>query len=162
MNCAYHPTVEAVAACVNCGRLVCAECKVVLGGKIYCNPCADKVFVARPPFEANTSGMGGGVYIPPEATRWNWGAVLLTPIWSIFNHVWIGLLSLIEPLGIIVSIILALKGSEWAWRSKRWDSVEHFKRTQRTWAVWGVVVTIVSFVIMVIGLIVAVMEETKL
>ena len=42
MNCAYHPYREAVAACVNCGRLICDECKVVLSDKIYCNACVDK------------------------------------------------------------------------------------------------------------------------
>ena len=48
MKCAYHPEREAVGACVDCGRLICAECKTVLGGKIYCNSCADKMAVARP------------------------------------------------------------------------------------------------------------------
>ena len=43
MKCAYHPTIDAVGACVNCGRLICAECKVELGGKIYCNPCTEKL-----------------------------------------------------------------------------------------------------------------------
>lgn len=42
MKCSYHPDVDAVGACINCGRLICAECKTVVGGKIYCNPCADK------------------------------------------------------------------------------------------------------------------------
>jgi len=35
MKCAYHPEREAVGACVDCGRLVCDECKTLLGGKIY-------------------------------------------------------------------------------------------------------------------------------
>lgn len=58
MNCAYHPEVDAIGACVNCGRLICAECKVVLGEKIYCNPCADKLFA-----EAST---------PVKAKELNW------------------------------------------------------------------------------------------
>lgn len=40
-NCAYHPGREPVGGCSNCGKLICAECKVTLGGKVYCNPCAD-------------------------------------------------------------------------------------------------------------------------
>ena len=44
MNCYYHPNREVVGVCVNCGRFICAECKVELGDKIYCNPCADKLF----------------------------------------------------------------------------------------------------------------------
>jgi hypothetical protein len=45
MQCAYHPDREPVGACVACGRLICVECKALLGGKIYCSPCADKIFV---------------------------------------------------------------------------------------------------------------------
>ena len=47
-KCAYHPEREVVGACVDCGRLVCAECKVELGGKIYCNSCVDKIAVGGP------------------------------------------------------------------------------------------------------------------
>ena len=57
-NCAYHPEADVVGACVNCGRLICAECKTVLAEKIYCNPCADKLF-------AETS-------TPPKANELNW------------------------------------------------------------------------------------------
>ncbi len=54
MNCYYHPDREAIGACVNCGRLICAECKTVLAEKIYCNPCADKLFAGAltPPAQA--------------------------------------------------------------------------------------------------------------
>lgn len=41
MNRSYHPGREPVGGCVSCGRLICSECKVILGGKVYCNPCAD-------------------------------------------------------------------------------------------------------------------------
>ena len=44
MKCAYHPEIDAIGACVNCGRLVCAECKTVLNDKIYCNPCVQGLF----------------------------------------------------------------------------------------------------------------------
>jgi DNA-directed RNA polymerase subunit RPC12/RpoP len=49
MKCAYHPDREPVGACVACGRLICVECKALLGGKIYCTPCADKIFVQSKP-----------------------------------------------------------------------------------------------------------------
>lgn len=41
MRCAYHEDREPVGACVNCGKLVCLECKVTIKGKIYCNPCIE-------------------------------------------------------------------------------------------------------------------------
>jgi hypothetical protein len=43
--------------------------------------------------------------------------------------------------------VLGAKGSAWAWRNGRWDSVEHFKRVQRLWAIWGVVVWIGALVL---------------
>jgi len=48
MKCAYHSENDAVGVCVNCGRLVCSECRTTLGGKIYCEPCAGEAFTARP------------------------------------------------------------------------------------------------------------------
>jgi hypothetical protein len=47
MQCAYHPDREPVGACVECGRLICVECKALLGGRMYCTPCADKKFVSK-------------------------------------------------------------------------------------------------------------------
>ena len=39
--------------------------------------------------------------------------------------------------------VLGAYGNEWAWRNKRWESVEHFHRVQATWAGWGAVITLV-------------------
>ncbi|HET6457092.1 MAG TPA: hypothetical protein VFI02_22055, partial [Armatimonadota bacterium] len=30
-----------------------------------------------------------------------------------------------------------VKGSEWAWQNRRWESVEQFKKVQRTWVIWA-------------------------
>jgi len=162
MRCAYHPESDAVGACVRCGRLVCAECKVELQGKIYCNTCAEEILldkakreVSKPVAaiitEENTSGQGKVAVIPQEIRGWNWGAFLLNWIWSIGNNVWIGLLALIPYAGVIMAIVLGVKGSEWAWRSKRWESTEHFRRTQRTWAYWGAGVWAVVIVFIIIA-----------
>jgi len=53
-RCAYHRGREAVGACVNCGRMVCLECQTMLGGKVYCQPCAEEIFVKKTP-EADKS-----------------------------------------------------------------------------------------------------------
>lgn len=98
----------------------------------------------------NTSGQGAGSSVPNEIKGWNWGAFLLSWIWAIGNNVWWGLLALIPSAGLIMSIVLGIKGSEWAWQNKRWDSVHHFKKTQSTWAKWGIIlfvaVTAIGFV----------------
>ena len=78
--------------------------------------------------------------IPPEIDRWNWGAFLLNWIWGVGNNTFIALLTLVPLVGFIMPFVLGAKGSRWAWRNGRWDSVEHFKRVQSKWAIWGVVV----------------------
>ena len=93
----------------------------------------------------------------------------MTWIWAIGNKLWMwvliglaanaiafipgpnnkaGWISLICQL--VISVVLGVKGSEWAWKSKKWDSIEHFKKTQDTWRKWAIVFTIVGFIIGVI------------
>ena len=85
--------------------------------------------------------------IPPEIDRWNWGAFLLNWIWGIGNNTYIALLSLIPIVGFVMLFVLGSKGSKWAWRNGRWDSVEHFKRVQRRWAIWGAIIWVGAFAI---------------
>lgn len=96
----------------------------------------------------NTSGMGKDAAIPPGVAGWSWGAFLLNWIWAVGNRTWIGLLCFIPYVGFVMSIILGIKGREWAWRNKRWDSVEHFNRVQRKWSIWSLVVIVAMFAIM--------------
>jgi Cytochrome oxidase complex assembly protein 1 len=79
---------------------------------------------------------------PAEIRRWNWGAFLLNWIWGIGNNTYIALLALVPVFGLIMLFVLGAKGSAWAWRNGRWDSIDHFKRVQRRWAIWGAVVWI--------------------
>jgi hypothetical protein len=89
--------------------------------------------------------MGALSLLPPELRGWNWGAFLLTWIWGIGNNVWIAMIALgglIPYVGWVVSIVMAIvlgvRGNEWAWQKKSWDSIEHFRKTQRTW-MYGVI-----------------------
>lgn len=106
--------------------------------------------------------MGGGgtfntsVPVPPEISGWNWGAALTFGLWSFTNKVWIGLLALVsllvslfnpDPtlLGLciiiifVMEIVLGAKGNVWAWRSRKWRSVQDFKSHQRAWAKAGII-----------------------
>jgi|GEM_PF-1751407 len=76
--------------------------------------------------------------IPPGIAGWSWGAFLWNWIWAIFNNTWIGLLALIPGVNLIMIFVLGAKGREWAWKNKKWDSVEHFNRVQRKWSLWGI------------------------
>jgi serine/threonine protein kinase len=94
----------------------------------------------------NSSGMGSGAPVPQEiAHGWNWGAFTLPLFWSIANRTWIGLLCLASflcPMGgiilsLIIGLVLGAYGNQWAWQNRQWESVEHFRQTQRVWATWG-------------------------
>jgi hypothetical protein len=85
--------------------------------------------------------------VPAEIDRWNWGAFLLNWIWGIGNNTFIALLTFVPFVGIIMPFVLGAKGSGWAWRNARWDSLEHFKRVQRLWAIWGALIWIVAILL---------------
>jgi Cytochrome oxidase complex assembly protein 1 len=89
--------------------------------------------------------------IPPEIDRWNWGAFLLNWIWGVGNNTFIALLMFIPLVNVIMPFVLGVKGSRWAWRNGRWDSVEHFKRIQRLWAIWGAVIW-AGLILMLVGM----------
>jgi hypothetical protein len=103
---------------------------------------------------SNTSGQGSSALLPPELQGWNWGAFLLTWIWGIGNQVWLALLALIPvPFArLAVAVVLGIKGNEWAWQSKKWESIEHFRQIQRIWMIWGIIALLLP-VFLIIGII---------
>jgi hypothetical protein len=82
----------------------------------------------------NTSGMGKDAVVPEEVKGWSWGGFLWGWIWAISNRTWFGLLTLIPGLGFFIYIILGIYGKEWAWKNKKWDSIEAFKTSQKKWS----------------------------
>jgi hypothetical protein len=166
MNCDYHPAREAISTCVECGKPVCPECKVEYEGKTYCTLCIEKKVISAAAATAqtvpatdtgNTSGMGSKAVVPPGLGEWNWGGFLLTWIWGIGNNVWWAFLVFVPYLGpLVMPWVLAFKGNEWAWQSKRWDSIEHFKSVQRTWMWWGLGVTIAITLLITVILIICI------
>jgi serine/threonine protein kinase len=91
----------------------------------------------------NNSGRGNcldsSMPVPDEIKGWNWGAFLMPWLWPLTNQVWIGLTSWVPSPGwmVIVAIALGSKGNEWAWRSRKWRSIEQFKAHQRGWTIAG-------------------------
>jgi len=39
MKCYYHPEVDAVATCTDCGKAICQSCAVNVGGRLLCQQC---------------------------------------------------------------------------------------------------------------------------
>jgi len=90
------------------------------------------------PATAINSSSGLSTEVPDEIIGWNWGAFLVPQFWAFGNQTWIGLLSWIPILNYVMSFVLASKGNEWAWKSRRWRNIEHFKSYQRGWAIGGI------------------------
>ncbi len=98
----------------------------------------------------NDSGMGDASVLPAELRGFNWGALFGSWIWGLGNSVWLALLCLVPCVGFFVRFYLGAKGSEMAWKRKRWESVQAFKSAQVTWGVIGGLVTVGSLVFLVI------------
>jgi hypothetical protein len=47
MKCLNHLEVDAIGACVRCGKGLCIDCKRELGGRIHCQSCADAIFTQQ-------------------------------------------------------------------------------------------------------------------
>lgn len=99
----------------------------------------------------NTSGMKDKSVIPDEIRGWSWGGFLWNWIWAIGNKTWIGLLALVVPINFIIAIILGVNGREWAWKNKRWGSIEEFKKIQRDWVKWWFIITIPLTILSLLG-----------
>jgi serine/threonine protein kinase len=115
------------------------------------------ISLLKPSTLVNNSGQGGLfdslVPVPEEIKGWNWGAFLLAPFWLLPNRVWIGLLTWVPVVGFWVAIALGVKGNEWAWKSRRWQSIDQFKTHQRRWAIAGIVLGIsVNLIVWNIGI----------
>lgn len=80
--------------------------------------------------------------VPAEIKKWNWGAFFFNWLWGVCNGVYWPLVLIIcnfipyigPAISLGVCIALGINGSEWAWKGKQWNSVEHFKRVQHSWA----------------------------
>jgi hypothetical protein len=121
--------------------------------------------------EENTSGMGAGSMIPAEiAGGWNWGAFYFQWIWGLNHRTYITLITLglavlsggisaamggrNNPVGALLglanfgcAIWFGIKGNEWGWQNRRFESVEHFRTVQRTWGWWALGVFIATIIL---------------
>ena len=89
--------------------------------------------------------------------KFNWGAFLLTWIWGLGNKTYItllifvaGFLTIIPLVGVLIplgtSIWFGIKGNEWAWQNKEWQSIEHFQDVQKKWTIAGLIVFVLGII----------------
>lgn len=73
MKCYYHPKDDAVAVCKICGKGVCADCAVEIGGIAYCKTCVESKVAAPTSKDAQVAmPMPSGI---PSRTHFIVGAV---------------------------------------------------------------------------------------
>lgn len=113
--------------------------------------------------ELNDSGTPEA-QLPSELKGYNWGALLLGPIWGVGNRTWVATVlfalwiipippAIGLPLYIFGSLYLGSHANRWAWRSKKWMSIYHFKRAQQNWAFWGFIISpVIVFSILTVPL----------
>lgn len=99
---------------------------------------------------ANDSGRGDASVLPAELQGFNWGALFGSWIWGLGNSVWLGLLCLVPCVGFFMRFFLGARGSEMAWKSKRWESIQAFRSAQVTWGVVGGLVTVGGLLFMAV------------
>ena len=104
---------------------------------------AARVAAAELELNRNTSGDGSSS-APEGASGLCWGGFFLGWIWAAFNRSWLGLLGLVPFLSLPVALVLLFKGRDWAWKNKRWRSVEHFNEVQRKWSIAGMIIAVVG------------------
>jgi hypothetical protein len=49
-----------------------------------------------------------------------------------------------------MAFILGFKGNEWAWKNKKWESIEEFKRVQKLWIKWALISYGIFIIFMII------------
>lgn len=102
----------------------------------------------------------------------NWGAFFGTWLWGLFNKsyktLWMLLLGL-TPWGFYYKLVCGLKGNEWAYKNKKWESDKKFISSQETQTIVFVILSVVivpviwTILIMtlVFGIVFTAIDESK-
>lgn len=88
--------------------------------------------------------------IPNEIKIWNWGAFWANWLWGIPNKSYQTFWVFVPFFGFIWMIVCGLKGNEWAWKNKKWSSIEEFEKSQYKWALVTNIIATITILISVI------------
>src|SRR4051812_45438885 len=86
------------------------------------------------------SGIGNNEQqaVPTELQGFSWAAFLWGGVWAVAYRVWIGLFAFVPVLGLIMNVVLGMRGAEWAYRKGSIPDLARYKNAQRTWViVWA-------------------------
>jgi hypothetical protein len=110
----------------------------------------DRFITGRDKQPDNDSGRGPESRLPNELRGMNWGALLLNFIWGLAMKTPWAWLCLVPFIGMVWPFVMMVRGNEWAWQYRKWDSVDHFRRVQEKWALWGLILIVVSIVLSIL------------
>jgi len=101
------------------------------------------------PFSSSVSPQGPADAAELERVlkKWNWGAFFLTAIWGVGNRTYLGLLGMVPVVNFIIMPVLGVYGNRWAWKNKKWRSLEEFEKHQRMWAKWGTILAVLTLLL---------------
>jgi len=126
---------------------ICPSCrKPINKNDEFCQACGlalKKSSVVSEKLSTEQVYVNPGSEINEFLKSWSWGAAAFSIIWGIFNGVWISFLALVPFVSMIWWIVLGVKGHEWAFKAKHWNSPEEFMQTQRRWNVAGKVLFLI-------------------
>lgn len=119
--------------------------------------------------ESKSMSQQAGSAEPLNLSKWSWGAFALSWIWGFFNGCWwmflvkagIFLLNIlfwwipfvaifISIIDLGVSVLFGVKGMEWAWNNRSWNSITNFKQTQDTWNKVGLAIFLLGIIVLII------------
>lgn len=91
--------------------------------------------------------------------EFNWGAFFGTWIWGIVNKsyytFWYWILWW-TPIGFYYKLICGLKGNEWAYKNRNWESVEQFNRAQEKQTLVFTILSVLVFPVLMFILVLAI------
>jgi hypothetical protein len=94
--------------------------------------------------------------------KWNWGAFILSPIWTLANKLENWTILLFVPfVNIFVIIYLGLNGNKLAYAKSKSVSVHDFMLIQRYWARWAIRIFWLGIAAGVVALIVDAVNDIK-
>jgi len=107
------------------------------------------------------SGVNAHLGVPPNIKSFSWGALFLGWLWGVFNGNYWSLVLLpinitvqvllrvfssvtaaeiLSLLSLALQIVLGFTGYRTAWKTKKYESVEEFVKTQRKWNIAGFII----------------------
>ena len=75
---------------------------------------------------------------------------MLNFVWGLGMNIPWTWLHLVPFVGWVMPLVMWIRGNEWAWRYRHWDSVEHFRRVQRKWEIVGIIFVVLSLIVSIL------------